>query len=131
MAEPRIPSNPIPPSSVGTTEPAVSGAGTPVAVLPPPAEKFESKRLRGGELWLRRAAVLLFVILCAVVGVLLVVLPWSLQWTDNHLLWGHTELKTFLANGFVRGFCTGLGILDLWIGFQEATHYHEGPVAVK
>jgi hypothetical protein len=30
-----------------------------------------------------------------------------------------------MASGFVRGVCTGLGVLDIWIGFSEAIHYHE------
>jgi hypothetical protein len=85
------------------------------------------------ELWLRRIAVLVFVILCGVMGVLLVILPWSLQWTDNHLLWGYPALRSFLANAFVRGLSSGLGILDLWIGFREASHYHdhEGSAVAK
>jgi hypothetical protein len=83
------------------------------------------------ERWLRRLAVLVFVILCGVMGVLLVILPWSLQWTDNHLLWGYPTLRSFLANAFVRGLSSGLGILDLWIGFREASHYREGSVVAK
>lgn len=82
-------------------------------------------------LWLQRASVLLFVTLSAVVGVLLVLLPWSLQWTANRLLWGYPELRTAMANGFVRGVFSGLGILNLWIGFREAVNYHEGRGAVK
>jgi hypothetical protein len=35
------------------------------------------------------------------------------------------ELRTFVANGFVRGLCSGLGVLDLWLGFWEAIYYHE------
>jgi hypothetical protein len=35
------------------------------------------------------------------------------------------ELRAFVANGFVRGLCSGLGVLDIWIGFSEAIHYHE------
>ena len=85
----------------------------------------------GAQLWLRRAAVLLFVTLCAVVGVLLVLLPWSLQWTANRYLWPYPELRSALANGFVRGLCSGLGILNLWIGFREAVRYHEGQGTVK
>jgi hypothetical protein len=88
-------------------------------------------RTAGAELWLRRAAVLLFVTLCAVVGVLLVLLPWSLQWTANRLLWPHPELRALLGNGFIRGACSGLGILNLWIGFREAVNYHEGQGAAK
>jgi hypothetical protein len=34
-------------------------------------------------------------------------------------------LREFVANGFVRGMCSGLGVLDIWIGFWEAVHYHE------
>jgi len=49
----------------------------------------------------------------------------ELQWTDNYLLLRFPALQPFVTNGFVRGLCTGLGLLDLWIGFAEAVHYHE------
>jgi len=84
-------------------------------------------RYTGLELWLHRITVLMFVFVCAAVGVLLVILPWRPEWTDNYLLLGYPALRTFLSNGFVRGLCSGLGILDIWIGFWEAIHYHEGP----
>jgi hypothetical protein len=32
-----------------------------------------------------------------------------------------------VSSGFVRGLASGLGILDLWLGFSEAIHYHENP----
>jgi len=79
----------------------------------------------GFELWLHRVTVLMFGLVCAVVGVLLVILPWRPEWTDNRLLMAYPGLRTFVANGFVRGICSGLGILDIWIGFSEALHYHE------
>ena len=75
--------------------------------------------------WLNRIALSLFVLFCTVLGVWLALLPWSLQWTDNPLLWTHPDLRTFLGYGFVRGVCSGLGILDLWIGIREASHYTE------
>lgn len=75
--------------------------------------------------WLNHVEVSFFVLLCAVIGMLLVFLPWSLQWTDNPLLWTHPQLRVFLGYGFVRGLCSGLGILDLWIGIREAAHYSE------
>ena len=70
--------------------------------------------------------VLLFVFVCAVVGVLLVILPWRPEWTDNSLLLTYPSLRAVVANGFFRGICSGLGMLDIWIGFWEAIHYHEG-----
>jgi hypothetical protein len=69
--------------------------------------------------------VLLFVFLCAGVGVLLVILPWTDQWTDNYLLLQHPQLRSLVSSGFARGICSGLGLLDIWIGFWEAIHYHE------
>jgi hypothetical protein len=37
------------------------------------------------------------------------------------------NLRDFVSSGFVRGLASGLGILDLWLGFWEAIHYHENP----
>jgi hypothetical protein len=85
----------------------------------------------GLELWLHRAAVLLLVLICAGLGVVLVILPWSLPWTDNYLLSRFPALRPVVSHGFVRGLCSGLGVLDLWIGFSEAIHYHEEKPAQK
>ncbi len=81
---------------------------------------------RGGlQLWLHRTSVFLFVLISAVAGVLLIILPWTPEWTDNYLLLSYPSLRTLVANGFFRGLCSGLGLLDIWIGFWEALHYHE------
>lgn len=90
-----------------------------------PAGTRGDRRPSTGQVWVHRMLVLFFVFLCAVVGVLLVILPWRPEWTDNYLLLGSPALRSFFASGFVRGFCTGLGVLDIWIGFWEAVHYHE------
>ncbi len=74
---------------------------------------------------MNRLAMILFVSLCAIFGVLLVILPWTPKWTDNYIMISYPGLRDFLENAFVRGMCTGLGALDIWIGFSEATHYHE------
>jgi hypothetical protein len=79
----------------------------------------------GFQLWLHRVLILLFVFFCATVGVLLVILPWRPEWTDNHLLLASPGLRAFVSNGFVRGLCSGLGVLDIWIGFWEAVHFHD------
>ena len=79
------------------------------------------------HLWLRRAQALLFVTICATFGVLLLILPWSDKWTDNSLLLGHPGLRELISSGFVRGLTSGVGILDLWLGFWEAIHYREAP----
>jgi hypothetical protein len=77
------------------------------------------------QLWLHRSSVFLFVLVSAIAGVLLVILPWTPEWTDNYLLLSFPWLRPMVSSGFFRGLCSGLGLLDIWIGFWEALHYHE------
>jgi hypothetical protein len=83
------------------------------------------RRRSVAQIWLRRLGVLLFVFLCATVGVMLIMLPWRQEWTENHLLTAFPALQAIFSSGFVRGICTGLGFLNVWIGFQEALQYRE------
>ncbi|MGC2369464.1 MAG: hypothetical protein WA474_10400 [Candidatus Sulfotelmatobacter sp.] len=79
----------------------------------------------GLQLWLHRTSVFLFVLISAIAGVLLLILPWTPEWTDNYLLLSYPWLRTLISTGFFRGLCSGLGLLDIWIGFWEALHYHD------
>jgi len=79
----------------------------------------------GLRIWILRIRALLFVTLCATFGVLLLILPWTPKWTDNPLLLNFPSLRDLVSSGFVRGMASGLGVLDLWLGFWEAIHYHE------
>jgi hypothetical protein len=92
--------------------------------LPGP-DSAELERHGSLQQWLHRTSIFLFVLVSAVAGVLLVLLPWTSQWTDNYFLVMFPALRTFISNGFVRGLCSGLGLLDIWIGFWEAIHYQE------
>jgi hypothetical protein len=102
-----------PPSEIGTV------------LLEPPQHELLTPAQAGMRLWLHRTSVFLFVLISAVAGVLLIILPWTPEWTDNYLLLSFPGLRTFVASGFFRGICSGLGLLDVWIGFSEALHYHE------
>jgi hypothetical protein len=77
------------------------------------------------RLWLRRIGVLLFVFLCATLGVMLMILPWRPEWSDNPLLMAYPTLRTIVGSGFARGVSTGMGVLNVWIGFWEAIQYRE------
>jgi hypothetical protein len=115
------------PHPAGVPGPGRTGlvpAPDPEAAIGTP-EEAASKAPSRGQIWLHRLLVLLFVFVCAAAGVLLVVLPWTPQWTDNTLLLRYPELRTIMTHGFFRGLCSGLGLLDIWIGFSEAVHYHE------
>ncbi len=121
MPNPSTPQGPRIPGNTGLapapeSEPARAEHGFDHATVP---------QLTRGQIWTHRLLVLLFVFVCAAAGVLLVVLPWTPQWTDNTLLLRYPNLRTLITNGFFRGLCSGLGLLDIWIGFSEAIHYHE------
>lgn len=77
------------------------------------------------RVWLRRIGMLLFVFLCATLGVMLMILPWRPEWSDNHLLIPYPLIRAVVASGFARGVSTGLGVLNVWIGFWEAMQYRE------
>ncbi|MGA9545595.1 MAG: hypothetical protein WBQ85_18625 [Candidatus Sulfotelmatobacter sp.] len=107
------------------SEPSTTQSQTTTSLLDPPPPDPAPQPRRGLQLWLHRTSVFLFVLICAVAGVLLVILPWTPEWTDNYLLLSFPWLRTFVSTGFFRGLCSGLGLLDIWIGFAEALHYHE------
>jgi hypothetical protein len=102
------------PAQSSPTQPAQASVINSPATAPQPL-----------RLWLHRSSVFLFVLISAIAGVLLVILPWTPEWTDNYLLLSYPSLRTLISTGFFRGLCSGLGLLDIWIGFWEALHYHE------
>lgn len=113
----------IPPTSASEQSPVQAVKPSPEANAIP-----SQKRRSHGHLWLLRIRALLLVTLCATFGVLLIILPWTPKWTDNALLLTWPSLRDWVASGFFRGICSGLGAVDLWLGFWEAIHYHETPV---
>jgi hypothetical protein len=127
-AGPRLMPNPNASQEHGLHGPAPTGVAAP----PESAEEHSAAvhhdsyaPATRAQVWMHRLLVLVFVFVCAAAGVLLVILPWTTEWTDNILLLRYPDLRTVITNGFFRGFCTGLGLLDIWIGFSEAIHYHE------
>jgi hypothetical protein len=119
-SDPKLPleSGAVVPAQPVQTETATTLVERSPAVLAP-------KPQTGLQRWLHRTSIFLFVLISAVAGVLLVSLPWTPEWTDNYLLLSFPALRTFVTTGFFRGLCSGLGLLDIWIGFSEALHYHE------
>jgi hypothetical protein len=55
------------------------------------------------------------VLLCFELGVILVLIPWSAFWERNFFLDRYPQLIPVLLNSYVRGFISGLGLLDIWI----------------
>lgn len=114
-SEPAVVETTAEPSEIKSGDGAPPGAANPVA----------GSSVSSGRLWLRRIGVLLFVFLCAALGVMLMIVPWRPEWSENRLLLPYPVLRELVSSGFVRGLVTGLGLLNVWIGFWEAVQYRE------
>jgi len=123
ISDPKLPF-PAEPPAVET--PGGRRNGSPLATdLGPPLDSVPVPPTSRTHLWLHRLGVLLFVFLCATVGVMLMILAWRPEWSDNGLLLPYPAIRNLVASGFVRGVVTGLGVLNVWIGFWEAIRYRE------
>ena len=89
------------------------------------SEDSKTKHASTAEIWARRMFLVTFVLLCTLLGVFLIVLPWRPEWVDNPLFSGYPWVRSLFANPFFRGICSGFGVLDLWIAISETAHYHE------
>jgi hypothetical protein len=76
--------------------------------------------------WLERVELFLRVMLRMYIGLFVCYAPWSRTlWDLNPVLQAYPALSSFVAGGAVRGVVTGLGLLNLWIAFQDAIRHRE------
>jgi hypothetical protein len=68
--------------------------------------------------WVLVIEITLFVILRLYVGALVVLLPWRSIWTTNAWINNWPTVASFIAQGWVRGLVSGLGLLNIWIAFR-------------
>ena len=62
---------------------------------------------------------LLAVVLCFEVGVFLVVFPWMDAWGRNSIPMEAVYMLDLWENNYFRGALSGLGLINIWISFQE------------
>lgn len=84
-----------------------------------------------------RLSVVFYIILCLEIGIVLTVLPWVphgwlglSDWGSNYflLLAAHKTgygVQRFVASGWVRGAVSGIGIVNLAMGFWELLHFRQ------
>jgi hypothetical protein len=76
--------------------------------------------------WLERVELFLRVMLRMYIGLAICYAPWSHTfWDQNPIFAAYPGLSAFAASGAVRGIVTGLGLLNLWIAFQDAIRHRE------
>ena len=83
-----------------------------------------------------RLTVIFFIVLCLLLGLNLVLLPWMSigaigDWGDNYLLAFLTEktgtpvIQQAISSTWARGAVTGLGLVNLLIAFWEIAHFQQ------
>jgi hypothetical protein len=92
----------------------------PVLMMPPAPHKPDRWKLWRGRLFLIE-----FTFVCLVVGIILIVAPWTPFWANNSLLSGFPQTQQWLMNDFVRGLITGLGLVDIALAIVEVIQYRE------
>lgn len=99
-----------------------SGPQTKSAARPPSPKPAPQRIPR----WLERAELFLRVLLRMYIGLAVCYVPWShMFWDQNPLFIQFPTLSIYAANGAVRGIISGLGLLNLWIAFQDAIRHRD------
>jgi hypothetical protein len=93
------------------------------APMPAPAPEPQTSRHKPQRIprWLERAELFLRVLIKMYIGLAVCYVPWSRTfWDQNPLFLQFPTLSIYAASGAVRGMVSGLGLLTLWIAFQDA-----------
>src|ERR1700758_497253 len=110
LISPPLPASPAPETGSSSSGPAGTTAGDHAPQRIPR--------------WLVRAELFLRVLLRIYIGLAVCYAPWSpMFWDQNPLFARFPTLSIYAANGAVRGIVSGLGLLNLWIAFQDALRY--------
>jgi len=77
--------------------------------------------------WLERVELFLRVMLRMYIGLAICYAPWSHTfWDQNPIILHFSWLGNIATAGAVRGLVSGLGLLNLWIAFQDAIRHRDG-----
>ena len=68
-------------------------------------------------------AVFLSVLSSLMVGVVLLVAPWTVLWDANYLLGPYPAVRALVMNAYVRGTVSGLGLVNIALAFHEARQH--------
>ena len=57
------------------------------------------------------------------VGIILIVVPWTALWDAYYLLQASPSVRALLLSGYLRGTVSGLGLVNIVLAIDEA-HQH-------
>ena len=60
-----------------------------------------------------------YLLFCIEVGVVLLLLPWTLLWDNNYFFSLQPQHSEFWLSNHLRGAVSGVGLVNLWMGIHE------------
>ena len=103
--------------------------GTASDTMPGSADESQSgaHQQQGTPHWLVRVELFLRVMLRMYIGLAVCYAPWSHTfWDQNPIFLQFPMLGHIATNGAVRGIVSGIGLLNLWVAFQDAIRHRDG-----
>jgi hypothetical protein len=70
-----------------------------------------------------RLLIVLYIVLCFMMGLMLLVSPWLLPWWDNYFFLRYPWVGTLAGNAYVRGAVSGIGLADIALGVWETVRH--------
>jgi hypothetical protein len=61
----------------------------------------------------------IYLLFCLEVGLVLLLLPWTLLWDNNYFFSLQPQHSQFWLSNHLRGAVSGIGLVNLWMGFNE------------
>jgi hypothetical protein len=79
----------------------------------------------------KRILYFVFTLFAVLIGLFLMALPWSSLWERNIVLSLLPSLRPALLSNFFRGALTGLGLVNIWVGFSYLWRFRDNLAAVE
>ena len=99
-----MPTDPAP----GPAPPFADSSAVPVAPRRDPVYR-----------WYHRLFAVLLATLCLVIGIFLLLFPWTQYWDDNYFLHFLPSIRRWWGNLYVRGAVSGIGVVNLYISLVD------------
>ena len=108
-----------------------------MTMLPEPRPLIDDADSRPLYRWYHKMGGLLYVVFCFEMGVFLFVFPWMDRWEVNYFAWltarsaAQAEFAqwwhSLWLSPFFRGAVSGLGLINIWLGFSQAWRLRRPP----
>lgn len=89
------------------------------------APRPQQPQVKHPPLWAQRLMVGTEAGIAIWAGILVLLVPWTRLWTENHLLAAWPALHSAVNFSFVRGMISGIGLVDIWMGVADVLRLRE------